>query len=254
MNVVILAGGLGTRISEYTQEIPKPMIPIGGTPIIEHIMQHYAKFNHKDFYLALGYKSTVVKQYFKDYHIHNSDFKINLKTGKLESLNSKNIDLNINLIDTGLHTMTGGRVKRLKDYLKKEPFLLTYGDGLANVNIDELLDFHKNHKKMVTCTAVRPIARFGELNINNKSVYKFTEKPQTGSSWINGGYFVVNPEFLDLIKDDETVLEKEPLEEAAKLGELMAFEHKGFWQCMDTRRDKDYLEELYRSGSAPWVS
>ena len=150
MNVVILAGGLGTRISEYTQEIPKPMIPIGGTPIIEHIMQHYAKFNHKDFYLALGYKSTVVKQYFKDYHIHNSDFKINLKTGKLESLNSKNIDLNINLIDTGLHTMTGGRVKRLKDYLKKEPFLLTYGDGLANVNIDELLDFHKNHKKMVT--------------------------------------------------------------------------------------------------------
>ncbi len=253
MKVVILAGGLGTRISEYTQDIPKPMVPIGGTPIIQHIMQIYASFGHNDFYLALGYKGHVIKQYFKNYHLNHSDFGINLSDGSIKIYAGAKLDWNVNLVNTGLHSMTGGRLKRLKSYIGNQTFMLTYGDGLSNVDLDELLRFHKSHGKMVTCTAVRPSARFGELLLHNNEVTSFLEKPQTESGWINGGYFVINSEFIDLIENDNTVLEQKPLETAASNGQLMAFKHTGFWQCMDTRRDKDRLEELYAAGDPPWT-
>ena len=252
MKVVILAGGLGTRISEYTHEIPKPMVPIGGVPVLEHIMKIYASFGHKDFYLALGYKSHVIKQYFKDYYLNNSDFSIDLSTGNVKKLAALNLDWDVSLVNTGLHTMTGGRLKRLKSHIGNQTFMLTYGDGLTNVNLDELVKFHKGHGKMVTCTAVHPSARFGEMLLEENQVTSFAEKPQTESSWINGGYFIINPEFFDLIEDDETILEKEPLETVASIGELMAFKHTGFWQCMDTRRDRDYLEQLHAKGNIPW--
>jgi glucose-1-phosphate cytidylyltransferase len=253
MKVIILAGGLGTRISEYTQDIPKPMVPIGDTPIIHHIMKRYASFGHKDFYLALGYKAHIIKQYFSTYHLNQSDFSVNLSDGKIENYAGAKLDWKVNLVNTGLHTMTGGRLKRLKSHIGDKTFMLTYGDGLANVDLNALLQFHKSHGKMVTCTAVRPSARFGELLLNNNDVISFLEKPQTESGWINGGYFVINPEFIDLIESDNTVLEQKPLEMAASNGQLMAFKHTDFWQCMDTRRDKDLLEELNAAGDPPWT-
>ena len=247
MKVIILSGGFGTRIAEYTSIIPKPMIRIGGKPIIEHIMEIYAKYGHKDFYLALGYKAEVIKEYFYNYAFLNSNFQINLKNGKVSPYEKNEKDWSINLIDTGINTMTGGRLKRLKKFIGNETFLLTYGDAVTDLNIKKVLEFHKKHGKMVTVTGVRPPARFGELTINEiNEVLEFKEKPNTQAGWINGGFFVMEPKFLDLIKDDKTFLEKEPLEKVAKKGQLCAFKHNGFWQCMDTKRDKDKLEEILK--------
>jgi glucose-1-phosphate cytidylyltransferase len=252
MKVIILAGGFGTRLSEYTELIPKPMVSIGGKPILWHIMKYYAAYNHKDFYLALGYKPDIVKDYFLKYKTLNSDFSVNLKTGKYEPHQQDDLDWRVTLVNTGLNSMTGGRVKRLKEFIGNETFLLTYGDGLSDININEVINFHKSHGKMVTVSAVHPIARFGELSIKKDTVISFNEKPQVNQGWINGGYFVIEPEFFDLIDGDDAVLEQEPLNLVTKMGELIAYKHEGFWQCMDTKRDKDLLEELYFSGSAPW--
>ncbi len=231
MKVVILAGGFGTRLSEYTDTIPKPMVPIGGKPIIEHIMEIYAYYGHKEFYIALGYKGDVIKQYFKNF---KKDWKINL-------------------IDTGSDTFTGGRLKRLQKYLLNEPFMLTYGDGLSNINITELIKFHQTHKKMVTISAVRPPARFGSLSLKGNDVVKFKEKTQLGESWINGGFFVINPKFLEFIEGDNTVLESKPLEKVTDLKEIRAFKHEGFWQCMDHKLDKDLLDGMVKDNKAPWI-
>jgi len=252
MKVIILAGGFGTRLSEFTDKIPKPMVPIGGHPILLHIMKTYANYDYKDFYLAAGYKAEVIKDYFLNYRSLNSDFTVNLSSGEVSLINVKKIDWNVTVVDTGLNSMTGGRLKRMKSFINNEPFLLTYGDALVDINIKELVDFHRSHNKMVTVTAVHPGARFGELEMNGNIVTNFQEKPQTTQGWINGGYFVIQPEFLDLIKDDSTILERAPLEEVALRGELMAYHHEGFWNCMDTKRDHDSLEELWQSGNAPW--
>ena len=226
MKVVILAGGFGTRISEYTKTIPKPMILVNKKPIILHIMQHYAKYGFTNFYIALGYKGSVIKKYFK-----NKKFK-----------------WNINLIDTGLKTMTGGRLKKLKKFFKKnETFMMTYGDGLSDVNLRELLSFHQKNKKLVTLTAVRPPARFGVIKLKGSFVNYFKEKSKMDEGWINGGFFVINSKFLNLIKNSQTYLEKEPLEKATKKKQLIAYRHKGFWQCMDTKRDKDKLDKILKN-------
>ena len=252
MKVVILAGGFGTRLSEYTESIPKPMVSIGGKPILWHIMNTYARFGHKDFYIALGYKAEVIKEYFLNYRTLNSDFTVDLSNGNLVAHQQDLVDWQVTLVDTGLDSMTGGRVKRLKDFIGDEPFLLTYGDGVADIDIDALVRFHRSHGKMATVSAVHPGARFGELDIQNHVVTSFKEKPQTSQGWINGGYFVLEPAFFDLIKGDDTILEKEPLEQIAQMGELMSYQHEGFWQCMDTKRDRDALEELWQSNQAPW--
>ncbi len=230
MKVVILAGGFGTRLSEYTDSIPKPMVPIGGLPMIHHIINIYASYGHKEFYIALGYKGDVIKKYFKN---------------KIDGLT-------INLIDTGSETLTGGRVKRLEKYLKNEKFLLTYGDGLSNINIRELISFHERHKKIVTMSAVRPPARFGALMLKDDKIIKFKEKVQLNDNWINGGFFVVNPNFFQYLKDDQTILEKDPIENLVKDDEIRAFRHEGFWQCMDHKVDKDYLDNLVEEKKAPW--
>ncbi len=221
MKVVILAGGLGTRISEYTKTIPKPMIKVCGKPIIHRIIDHYVKYGHTEFYIALGYKGEVIKNYFKKQKV---DKKIK-----------------INLIDTGKNTMTGGRLKRLKKFLDKK-FLLTYGDGLSSVNLKKLISFHNKNKKLITLTAVRPPARFGVIKINGKIVEYFREKNSLDAGWINGGFFVIEPKFIDLIKNDQTFLEQEPFKISTKRKQLLAYKHKGFWQCMDTLRDKEILE------------
>ena len=253
MKVIILSGGFGTRIAEYTSIIPKPMIRIGGKPIIEHIMEIYAKFGHKDFYLALGYKSEVIKEYFYNYAFLNSNFQINLKDGKVTPFKKNEKDWTINLIDTGINTMTGGRLKRLKKFIGDETFLLTYGDAVTDLNINKVLEFHKNHGRMVTVTGVRPPARFGELTINElNEVLEFKEKPNTHAGWINGGFFVMEPQFLNYIDGDESILEKEPLETIAKENELLAFLHDGFWHCIDTKRDKDNLDSIVSSGKKVW--
>ena len=252
MKVIILAGGFGTRLSEYTGTVPKPMVSVGGRPILLHIMRFYAHFGHKDFYLALGYKAELIKEYFLHYRSVNSDFTVDLGTGKVLPHQTDDADWKVTLVQTGLETMTGGRVKRLQSFIGNEPFMLTYGDGVADIDLNALLDFHFSHGKMVTVSAVHPGARFGELLIEAGHVRSFQEKPQMGQGWINGGYFVMQPEFFELITDDTTVLERDPLEEAARIGELMAFRHEGFWQCMDTKRDRDALEELWQSGSAAW--
>lgn len=251
MKVIILAGGFGTRFSEYTNILPKPMIPIGDKPILWHIMQTYAKFEHKDFYLALGYKAEVIKDYFLNYRSLNADFTIDLDSGNVLSHQLDQVDWKVTLVNTGNTTMTGGRIKRMKKFIGDQPFMLTYGDGVADINLDELLKFHRNHGKLVTMTAVRPAARFGELELENDLVKSFKEKPQMHEGWINGGFFIIEPGFFDFIDDDSTLLEREPLEKATKLGQLMAYQHKGFWHCMDTKRDHDLLESLWKNG-APW--
>ena len=225
MKVVLLAGGFGTRLSEYTRTIPKPMIDIDGKPILFHIMKFYAKHGFKNFYIALGYKGEIIKKFF----------------------NRKFFDWNINLIETGKNTMTGGRLKRLKKYIGKETFMMTYGDGLSNVNLKKLLRFHKKNKKLVTLTAVRPAARFGALKLKGHHVSYFKEKSRLDEGWINGGFFVMEPEFLKFIKSDNTYLEREPLEQVTKKKQLAAFKHEGFWQCMDTKRDKDKLNKILKS-------
>ncbi|MEO1944846.1 MAG: glucose-1-phosphate cytidylyltransferase [Candidatus Thioglobus sp.] len=252
MKVIILAGGFGTRLSEYTESIPKPMVTVGGKPILWHIMNTYAKFEHKDFYVALGYKADVIKEYFLNYRTLNSDFTVDLSNGGIVAHQQDAVDWKVTLVDTGLNSMTGGRVKRMQDFIGDETFLLTYGDGVADIDIDALVKFHKSHGKMVTVSAVHPGARFGELDINNNVVTSFKEKPQVTQGWINGGYFVIEPEFFDLIEGDSTILEKSPLERAAEMGELMSYQHDGFWQCMDTKRDRDSLENLWETDSALW--
>ena len=253
MKVVILAGGFGTRLSEYTESVPKPMVSIGGRPILWHIMNSYAAFGHKDLYVALGYKAQMVKEYFLNYRPLNTDFTVDLGTGNLIPHQSDSVDWRVTLVDTGLKSMTGGRIKRMQSFIGQETFMMTYGDGVANIDVDALLAFHKQHGKMVTVSAVHPGARFGELQIEGEQVSSFQEKPQMGQGWINGGFFVLEPEFFDLIADDTTILEREPLEEAARMGELMAYRHDGFWQCMDTKRDVDFLQDLWNSGAAPWI-
>ena len=252
MKVIILAGGFGTRLSEYTESIPKPMVTVGGKPIIWHIMNTYAKFEHKDFYVALGYKAEAIKEYFLNYRTLNSDFTVDLSNGGIVAHQQDIVDWKVTLVDTGLNSMTGGRVRRMQDFIGDETFLLTYGDGVADVDLDALVKFHKSHKKMVTVSAVHPSARFGELDINNNVVTSFKEKPQVTQGWINGGYFVIEPKFFDLIEGDDTILEKEPLEKVAQMGELMSYQHDGFWQCMDTKRDRDLLESLWETDNAPW--
>tara|TARA_B100000700_G_C14971304_1_gene821544 strand:- start:68 stop:760 length:693 start_codon:yes stop_codon:yes gene_type:complete len=228
MKAVILAGGLGTRLSEYTHSIPKPMVKIGGKPILIHIMNHFAKFGVNDFYIALGYKGNVIRDYF-----------------------AKNFyDWKINLIDTGIKTMTGGRIKRLKKYLSDERFFLTYGDGVSDVNLSKLLKFHIRNKKLVTLTAVRPPARFGVVKTQGNYVKYFKEKSNLDEGWINGGFFVMESRFINFIKNDNSFLEKEPLEIMSKKKQLMAFKHKGFWQCMDTKRDKDKLDLIFKSNNS----
>ncbi|MDB0049859.1 glucose-1-phosphate cytidylyltransferase [Pseudomonadales bacterium] len=252
MKVILLAGGFGTRLSEYTDVVPKPMVTIGGKPILWHIMQAYAKFNHKDFYVALGYKAEVIREFFYHYHAINTDFVIDMSNGSFQRLGAERLDWRVTLVDTGLNSMTGGRVKRMQSFIGNETCMLTYGDGVANIDLDKLLAFHRSHGKMITVSAVRPAARFGELEIEGSQVVSFKEKPQLDEGWINGGYFVIEPEFFDLIEGDKTLLEREPLEAAAAAGELMAYHHFDFWHCMDSKRDKDALEEDWVNG-ASWL-
>lgn len=252
MKTILLAGGFGTRLAEYTNVVPKPMVLIGGKPILWHIMQRYSRFGHKDFYIALGYKSEVIKDYFLNYHSLNSDFTVNLATGNVEPHQVDAIDWSVTLVNTGDATMTGGRVKRMQSFIGNETCMLTYGDGVADIDLDALLAFHRSHGKMVTVSAVRPAARFGELEIDGQRVASFQEKPQMHDGWINGGFFIFEPQFFDLIAGDATFLEREPLEQATRAGELMAYRHDGFWQCMDTKRDHELLESLWLKG-APWA-
>ena len=252
MKVVILAGGKGTRLSEYTETIPKPMVNIGNHPILWHIMQIYAYYGFKDFVIGLGYKSELIKDYFLKFKSLNSDFTVDLSSGDIEIHQNKSLDWKVTLVDTGLETMTGGRLKRLRNYLNENTFMLTYGDGLANINIKSLLEYHNKHKKMVTMTAVRPPARFGELELNSDLVKSFKEKPQLNDGWINGGFFIMEKEFIDFIKEDTQMLEREPIEEITKINQLMAYKHEGFWQCMDNKRDLEKLKYLWKT-NPPWL-
>lgn len=252
MKIIILAGGLGTRLSEETTVKPKPMVGIGEYPILWHIMKIYAHYGYNDFIICLGYKGYVIKEYFANYYLHNSDFILGLKSNEIKYENSHSEDWTVTLVDTGLNTQTGGRIKRIEKYVKGETFMITYGDGLSDVNINALVESHKNSKNIATVTAVMPPGRFGALTINGEIVTKVTEKPKGDNSWINGGFFVVEPSIFDLISGDDTIWEREPLEAIAKKGELGAFKHKGFWHAMDTMRDRNELNDLWRSGKAPW--
>jgi len=255
MKTVILCGGLGTRISEESGSRPKPMIEIDNRPILWHLMKCFDSFGFNEFTLALGYKSEVIKDYFLNFHSRASDISVNLETGNSELKRQHSENWRIDLIETGKNSMTGGRILRLKEHLAStEPFFLTYGDGLSNVDLNELLSFHKSHGKIATVTAVRPNARFGELLLDGTSVEKFEEKPQSSQGWINGGFFVFEPKIFDYIAGDDTVLEKEPLETIAAQGQLQAFKHHGFWQCMDTLRDKNLLENLAKENNVPWLN
>ena len=238
MKIIILAGGKGSRISEYTKTIPKPMIKINKKPILIHILKHYVKFGFKDFYIALGYKKDVITKYFKNFKKLDTSFKY--------KINNKNIS--ITLSDTGKNTLTGGRIKRMNKFInKKEDFMFTYGDGVSNVNLKNLYSFHKKNKSLITVTAVRPPARFGEITLKKNRVVTFKEKPQVTKGWINGGFFIAKQKFFNLIQGDNTILEKEPLEKAAKTKKFFAYKHNGFWKCMDTSRDKDVLEKILKN-------
>ena len=253
MKVAILAGGLGTRLSEETVLKPKPMVQIGGRPILWHIMKMYAAHGFKEFVLALGYKSEVIKDYFINYRHHAHSLTVDLSSGHVTVHNGDCEDWRIHLLDTGLSTETGGRVKQIAQYIGPEPFMLTYGDGVSNVDIRQLLNFHRDHGKMATVTAVRPAARFGDLSLDGNRVAKFTEKPQTGAGWINGGFFVLEPEVFEYLKGgDDLIFEKDPLEQLSQDGELMVYRHNDFWRCMDTLRDVQMLDGLWQAGKAPW--
>jgi glucose-1-phosphate cytidylyltransferase len=252
MKVAILAGGVGTRLVEETEVKPKPMVEIGGRPILWHILKHYAHYGFKDFVIALGYKGEVIKKYMVDYASLNSNLTVRLDTGKVDIEGGKRPDWTVQLIDTGIATLTGGRIKRLAPYLGTGTFMLTWGDGVSDVNLQELLKFHKAHGKLATLTAVRPPARFGHMVFDGDMIKEFTEKPQTGEGWINGAFFVLEPKVFDYIEGDETQWEREPLERLAADGQLMAYRHTSFWQCMDTLRDKKLLEDLWQHGGAPW--
>ena len=254
MKIVLLAGGFGTRLSEYTDLIPKPMVEIGGRPILWHIMKIYEHHGFNDFVLALGYKGEVIKDYFLNYHARLSDLTVHLKSGSVDYSNPTAEDWHVSLLDTGANSMTGGRLLRLKDHLYSHgTFMLTYGDGVADVDLESLLAFHRAHGKLATVTAVRPSARFGGMHLNDGRVIDFKEKPQSGEGWINGGFFVFEPDVFKYLADDSTVLEQSPLENLARDGELMAFEHSGYWQCMDTVRDRNALQELWDNGDVPWL-
>jgi len=256
MKVGILAGGIGSRLAEETVVRPKPMIEIGGRPILWHIMMHYATYGFKEFVVALGYKGEYIKRYMADYCSLAPDLRVSLKTGSVERHGNGNghdtEDWVVDLIDTGQGTNTGGRIKRLSSHLGGETFMLTWGDGVSNVNLAELLKFHRRHGRIATVTAVRPPARFGRLELDGERVARFDEKPLSGEAWINGAFFVLEPRVFDYIADDATLFEREPLESLARDGQLMAYQHDGFWQCMDTMRDKVRLEALWASGDAPW--
>lgn len=252
MKVMILAGGVGSRLAEETTIRPKPMVEIGGLPILWHIMSHYASFGHDEFVVALGYKGEEVKRYFADRCSLIGDLAIDLGAGNVESRGGRRPDWNLELIETGADTQTGGRIKRLQPYSGGGTFMLTWGDGVSDIDIDALVAFHKNHGKLCTMTAVRPPARFGHMEMDGDAIVEFSEKPQTGEGWINGAFFVCEPEIFDYIDGDTTPWEREPLESLAKDGQLMAYRHESFWQCMDTLRDKQHLQALWDSGQAPW--
>lgn len=251
--VVILAGGRGTRLSEETHAIPKPMVAVGGRPIIWHIMRHYATYGFRDFVVACGYKGEVLKEYFANYPIHESDLAIDLSRGSVQVLSEPEIDWRITLVDTGQETMTGGRIKRLAPYLDGT-FMLTYGDGLSDVPLDRVLAQHRSQGALATVTAVRPLPRWGALTIDEGRVTGFAEKPHDPHAWINGGFFVVEPEVLDLLSGDACYFEREPLQHLSADGRLGAFQHEGFWMAMDTARDRDELNALWAAGDAPWAA
>lgn len=254
MKTVILCGGLGTRLSEETQVRPKPMVEIGDRPMLWHIMKLYERHGYKDFVLALGYKGDVIKDYFLNYHARQSDLTVHLINGRVDYSNPAAEDWLVSLVDTGAGTMTGGRLLRLKRHLQSDgTFMLTYGDGVSDVDIPALLAFHRSHGRLATVTAVRPSARFGGMHIGDGKVIDFKEKPQSGEGWINGGFFVFEPGVFDYLLDDATVLEQSPVENLVSDGQLMAYEHSGYWQCMDTVRDRDALQTLWNSGRAPWL-
>ena len=253
MKVVILAGGLGTRISEETDLKPKPMIEIGGRPILWHIMKSYSHYGFHEFIILLGYKGYLIKEYFANYFLHMSDVTFDLSTNQMTTHSSNTEPWKVTLVDTGAATMTGGRIKRAKKYIGNEPFLLTYGDGVSDVNIPESIAFHQSHGKLVTLTAVQPEGRFGALNIEaDKQVSSFLEKPKGDSSWINGGFFVCEPQAIDYIEGDGIMWERQPLEKLAQEGQLYTYQHTGYWQCMDTLQDKNRLNTLWEKGTAPW--
>jgi glucose-1-phosphate cytidylyltransferase len=252
MKTVILAGGFGTRLAEKTGDIPKPMVEIGGKPMLWHIMNIYAFHGHQEFILALGYKAEVVKEYFLNFYALNNDLTLDLEEGRTTIHEGNQPHWKIHLIDTGISTQTGGRIKRLKDWIGNETFLLTYGDGVADIDLDKLLAFHKSHGKLATVTAVHPPARFGGLILKGDQVVSFSEKNQSTEGWINGGFFVLEPDVLNYIAGDETLWEREPLEKLALQGELMAYYHEGFWQPMDTLREHRLLQTMWESDQAPW--
>lgn len=253
MKVLILAGGFGTRLSEETDIRPKPMAEIGGKPILWHIMKIYSAFGHNEFVVLLGYKGYYIKEYFANYFLHQSDVTIDISNNKMEVHSNQSEPWKVTLLETGLNTMTGGRILRAKKYIGNEPFLLTYGDGVADINIDALVAFHKQHGKAITMTSVQPEGRFGALMTDDENrVTSFMEKPKGDGSWINGGFFVCEPKVLDHITDDTTVFEQQPLEQLAQAGELYTYRHDGFWKCMDTLRDKNQLNDMWNGGHAKW--
>lgn len=252
MKVAILAGGLGTRLSEETIVKPKPMVEVGGKPILWHIMNIYASYGYKEFVIALGYKGEIIKDYFLNYHYHSHSLTVQLKTGDVKIHNNEGEDWIVHLLDTGADTNTGGRVKRVAEFIGNEAFMLTYGDGVSNVNISDLVEFHKEQNKLVSLTAVRPPARFGQMVIEDRRVVQFKEKPQIGEGWINGGFFVLQPQIVNYIEGDQTAWEFESLELIAADGQLSAYQHEDFWQSMDTLRDVHLLNKLWQDGNAPW--
>ncbi|HET6230053.1 MAG TPA: glucose-1-phosphate cytidylyltransferase [Longimicrobiaceae bacterium] len=252
MKVVILAGGLGTRLAEETSTRPKPMVEVGGRPLLWHVMNIYAAHGFNDFVIACGYRGEMIKDYFRHLFFQQADLVINLMDGSYRALNTGTPDWKVACVDTGMESMTGGRLRRLRKWLDDEPFMLTYGDGVGDVDVDELVRFHRRHGKLATVTAVRPPARFGGLVFDGDAVCEFSEKPQAAEGWINGGFFVFEPGVLDYLDGDDTILERRPLERLAADGELMAFRHEGFWQPMDTLRERQLLESLWATGKAPW--
>ena len=252
MKVAILAGGYGTRLAEETEIRPKPMVEIGGKPILWHIMKIYSHYNYNRFIIALGYKGEYIKKYIVDYCNLSSNITVDLKNGKVKLHDVNQENWTVELIDTGMETQTGGRIKRLAPYLGNKTFMLTWGDGVSDINLDALLSFHRAHGKLATMTAVRPPARYGHLEIDKNVVKAFTEKPQLGEGWINGAFFILEPGIFDYIAGDDTQWEKEPLENLSKDGQLMAYQHTSFWHCMDTLREKYILEKYWNSGNAPW--
>lgn len=252
MKVAILAGGFGTRLAEETEKRPKPMVEIGGMPILWHIMMMYSAHGFQDFVIALGYKGSMIKRFMVEYCQYNADLRLDFRTGAVESNGRRSPEWSIELVDTGLPTMTGGRIKRLAPYLGEGTFMLTWGDGLSDIDLGQLLAFHREHGKLATVAVVRPPARFGHVDLDGDYIREFSEKPQAKSGWINGAFFVLEPAVLDYIEGDETSFEKEPLQALARDGQLMAFRHDSFWQCMDTLREKRFLSQLWDNGEAPW--